>query len=149
MSNFRCKKCAHGSPDHSGALKEVSLAADLQLECVGKFCYLGDMAGAGGGAEDASRARVRSVWAKFRELAPILTSRGTSLKIKGKVDYKTCVQTVMVHDSEMWPTKTEDLKQLDRTERMMVRWMCGVALLVRRSSVELNEHLGIEGVARL
>ena len=28
-------------------------------ECVTKFCYLGDMIGAGGGAADASRTRVR------------------------------------------------------------------------------------------
>ena len=79
------------------------------------------MVGAGGGAEDASRARVRSAWAKFRELAPILTSRGTSLKI-GKV-YKACVQTVMVYGSETWPMKTEDMMRLARAERMIVRWM--------------------------
>ena len=28
-----------------------------KLECVEQFCYLGDMIGAGGGAEDASRVR--------------------------------------------------------------------------------------------
>ena len=44
------------------------------LECVGKFCYLGDMIGSGGGAEEASRARVQCAWGKFRKLAPILTS---------------------------------------------------------------------------
>ena len=49
-----------------------------KLECVERFCYLGDMIGAGGGAKEASRARVRCAWAKFRELAPILTSRGLS-----------------------------------------------------------------------
>ena len=36
------------------------------LECVGKFCYLGDMIGSGGGAEEASRARVQCAWGKFR-----------------------------------------------------------------------------------
>ena len=53
-----------GSPVRSEELKEMSLgaeSADLRLECVGKFCYLSDVVGAGGGAEDASRARVRSV----------------------------------------------------------------------------------------
>ena len=96
------------SPVRSEVLKEISLgaeSADLRLECVGKFCYLGDMVGLGGEAEDASRARVRSAWAKFRELAPILTSRGASLKIKGKV-YRACVQTVMVYGSETWPMRT-------------------------------------------
>ena len=148
MSNFTCEKCVHGSPDRSGELKEISLGANLQLECVGKFCYLGDVIGAGGGAEDASRARVRSAWAKFRELAPILTSRGASLKIKGKI-YRACVQTVMVYGSETWPMKAEDMKRLERAERMMVRWMCGVSLRDRRSSVELNERLGIEGIVKV
>jgi len=72
VSNFHCTKCSVRSEE----LKEISLeaeSADLQLECVGKFCYLGDVVGAGGVAEDASRARVRSAWAKFRELTPILT----------------------------------------------------------------------------
>jgi hypothetical protein len=72
-----------------------------------------------------------------------LTSRGASLKVKGQV-YKTCVQRVMVHGSKNCPAKTENMQWLERTERMMVRWMCGVKLQHRRSSVELNEHLGID-----
>ena len=40
--------------------------------------------GSTGGAEEASRARVRCAWAKFRELSPLLTASGASLKIKGK-----------------------------------------------------------------
>ena len=31
----------------------------LELEVVDKFCYLGDVIGKGGGAEEASGARVR------------------------------------------------------------------------------------------
>ena len=106
-----------------------------KLECVEKFCYLGDMIGAGGGVEEASRARVRCAWAKFRELAPILTSRGASLVVKGKV-YKACVQRVMVYGSETWAIKTDDLLRLERAEKMMVRWMCGVTLKNRISSLE-------------
>ena len=61
------------------------------LECVKKFYYLGDMIAAGGGAGEASRTRVRSGWAKFKELAP---SRGASLKVKGRVN---TVQRVLVY----------------------------------------------------
>ena len=32
---------------------------------------------------------------------------------------------------------------------MMVRWMCGVSLRNRISSKELNERLGVEGVAEV
>ena len=66
---------------------------------VDRFCYLGDMVEAGGGAEDASVARVRCAWGKFRELSPILTKRGASHKIKRKL-YRASVQSAMVYGSE-------------------------------------------------
>ena len=63
-------------------LKEVVIEPNVKLECVPKFCYLGDTLGAGG-VEEAERARVRCAWAKFKELSPILTARGTSNRIRG------------------------------------------------------------------
>ena len=36
----------------------------------------------------------------------------------------------------------EDVLRLDRTEMRMVRWMCGVSLENRKSSLELRETLG-------
>ena len=65
--------------------KETKMNSGEKIEFVGKFCYLGDTIGSAGGAEEASRARVRYAWAKFRELSPLLTARGASLKIKGKL----------------------------------------------------------------
>jgi len=44
----------------------------------------------GRGSEEASRARLRGPWCKFRGLAPILTKRGASLIVKGRL-YSTCV----------------------------------------------------------
>ena len=41
------------------------------LEFVDKFCYLGDMIGSGGGAEEASRMRVKCAWGKFMDLSPV------------------------------------------------------------------------------
>ena len=72
------------------------LDQNVDFEFVDSFCYLGDMISAGGGAELSSRMRVRCAWSKFRELSPILTSKGASLSIKGKI-YKACVQSVMVY----------------------------------------------------
>ena len=146
VSGYRCARCVSGNPSQTEVLGEISLGIDGSLECVEEFRYLGDMIAAGGGAEAASRARVRCAWAKFRELAPILTSRGASLKVKGEV-YRACVQRVLVYGSETWPMKGEDMQRLERTERMMVRWMCGVSLRERKSSSELNRRLGVEGVA--
>ena len=46
------------------------------LECVNRFCYLGDMLGAARGCGEASRTRVRGVWGQFKEFADLLTRRG-------------------------------------------------------------------------
>ena len=55
------------------------------LESVGEFCYLGDMVNADDGADSAVVARIRCAWKMFRELSHILTFKGASLKLKGKV----------------------------------------------------------------
>ena len=88
---------------------------------------------------------MRSAWGKFNELAPVLTKRGVSLKLKGKI-YDACVQRVLVYGSETWAIKAEDLARLRRAERMMVRRMCGVSLKDRKRSDELLNRLGIECV---
>jgi hypothetical protein len=55
-----------------------------------------------------------------------------SLKLKGKI-YRACVQSVMVYGSETWAMKVSNLQQqLERTERTMVRWMCGVTMKDRK-----------------
>jgi hypothetical protein len=70
---------------------EIDLGSGVVLEQVKSFCYLGDVIGAGGGAEDASRNRVKCGWAKFHDLGCILKGRGASWSIKGKF-YRSCVQ---------------------------------------------------------
>ena len=115
------------------------------MECVDKFCYLGDMISSGGGAEEASRMIVERAWGKFRELSPILTARRTSLKLKEKVI--RLVPSEMVYGSETWAMKAEDMQRLERIERMMIRWMCGVKLSDRKANVELLSRLGIESVS--
>jgi len=144
---YRCPVCEGKgqSKVDDKVVVELQLGQSDKLECVKKFCYLGDMIGAGGGAEEASRTRVRCAWGKFNQLRPILAARGFSLKMKGKI-YRACVQSVLVYGSETWPMKVEDTRRLERTERSMVRRMCGVTLADRGRSEELYERLGIEGV---
>ena len=43
--------------------------------------------------------------------------------------------------------KAEDMQGLERTERMMIRWMCGVKLSDRKASAELLSRLDIESVS--
>ena len=90
--------------------------------------------------------RVKCARGKFREHSPILTARRASLKLKGKV-FRTCVQSVMVYGSETWAIKAVDKQRLERTERMMIRWMCGVRLSDKKASAELLSRLDIECVS--
>ena len=59
--DFHCRRCLEGENGlfHSVLLKEVVIEPNVKLKCVPKFCYLGDTFGAGGGVEEAARARVR------------------------------------------------------------------------------------------
>ena len=99
-----------------------------------------------GGCDSAVTTRVRSAWKKFREYLPILTGKGFSLKLKGKV-YATCVRSCLMHGSEIWPMKVEHKLKMNRTEMSMIRWMCGVKLNERKNSEELRELLGLEPVS--
>ena len=112
-----------------------------------KVLLLGDTLGEGG-VEEAARARVRCAWAKFKELSPILTARGASYRIKGKI-YKACVQSALTYGTETWAMKKASLQSLERTERMMVRWMCGVSLKDRKQSVDLYSLPGVQSVAEV
>ena len=57
---YRCAKCVGGQCAGSGAdERQVVLEDGSSLECTNRFCYLGDMLGAAGGCEEASRTGVR------------------------------------------------------------------------------------------
>ena len=51
-----------------------------------------------------------------------------------------------MYGSETCPMKVEDKQRLERTEKMMVRWMRGVTLKNRITSEELRNHLCMEAV---
>ena len=108
-------------------LSEVELEPGVKVECVSKFCYLGDTLGSGGGVVEAARARVRSAWAKFKETFSYFDCAWCIASYQRKdLIYSACVQSVLIYGTETWAMKANDLRSLERTERMMVRWMCGV-----------------------
>ena len=53
----------------------------------------------------------------------------------------------MLHGSETWPVRKENVVALQPTEMRMVRWMCGVKLKDRLPSKELRERLGLDDIA--
>ena len=68
--------------------------------------------------------------------------------MKGKL-YSACVQCVMTYDSETWPMRVEDMRRLERAEKIMIRWICGVTLRNRKSSEEIRNRLDIVSVSDL
>ena len=58
--------------------EEVVTELNVKLECVPSSAIWATHLGAGGGVDEAARARVRCAWAKFKELSPILTACGAS-----------------------------------------------------------------------
>ena len=50
----------------------------------------------------------------------------------------------MLYGSEAWYLREKEMAILRRTERAMIRVMCGVKLLDRRNSGELMDMLGME-----
>jgi len=54
----------------------------------------------------------------------------------------------MLHGSETWPVRKENVVALQRAEMRMVRWMCGIKLKDRLPcKEELRERLGIDDIA--
>jgi len=53
----------------------------------------------------------------------------------------------MLHGSETWPVRKENVVALQRAEMRMVRWVCGVKLKDRLPSKELRERLGVDDIA--
>src|SRR2546425_8446652 len=60
VGDFKCRNSSEGGARVVDGVSQFVLRAREELEVVDKFCYLCDVIGKGGGAEEASRARVRS-----------------------------------------------------------------------------------------
>ena len=93
-----------------------------------------------GDADAAVEARIRIGWNKFRKLVPrMLTNKDVSLIMRGRL-YSSCVRSSMLHGSETWPVRKENVVALRRAEMRMVRWMCGIKLKDRFPMKELRER---------
>src|ERR1043165_3590801 len=56
------------------------------------------------------------------------------------------MQSVLLYGSETWAMKAEDEGRLQRAENAMVRWMCGVTLRDRTSTLDGMKRLDVEKV---
>ena len=88
-------------------------------------------------------ARARIGWVKFRECRELLNSKRFSLKLKGMV-YRSCSRSAMLYGSETWCLRENEIAILRRTERAMVRAMCGAKLMEKKRTEDLMEMLGLK-----
>ena len=148
-AQYKCPTCRRESRvTNVPELKELEIGGGETCEVVRKFCYLGDMIDAGGGADLAVCSRIRSGWKKFKDFAPILTDKCISHTLKARV-YAACVRSVMLYGGETWPMKKELEGLLGRAEMRMIRWMCRVSLREHRTSEELRRNMGLESITEV
>ena len=136
--HFVCSKCKEIT---EGTVDSIEKLCD-KVETVNGF-YFGDRLNASGGCEAAVTARVRIVWVKFRECGKLLLGNRFPLKMKGKV-CRCCVRSAMLYGSETWCLKENEKAILRRTERAMVRAMCGQKVVDRKTNEEQMDMLGLK-----
>ena len=108
-----------------------------------EFCYLGKRLNASGGCEAAVTARVRIGLVKFRECEELLLGSRFLLKMKGKI-YRCCVRSAILYGSEAWCLKENKKANLRKTERAMVRAMCGQKVVDRKTTEEQMDMLRLK-----
>ena len=89
-NDFKCNECRSEVSNASIPDLEPVVIKGEEIEKVSSFCYLDDFIGQRG-CFNATTARIRSAWKKFRDLLPILTCRGFSLKTRGYAYNALCV----------------------------------------------------------
>ena len=98
---------------------------------------------AGGGCKAAVKERARISWVKFRQCRELLNSKRFLLKLKGTV-YQSCVRSAMLYGSETWCLRENEMAILRRTERAMVRALCGAKLMDKKRTEHLMDMLGLK-----
>ena len=64
-------------------------------------------------------------------------------KIKGRI-YQGCLRSAMLYGSEMWCLWEKEMAILRKTEKAMMRAVCGVKIIEKRRSQGLLSLLGIK-----
>jgi len=118
MKTFICRGCMN--PVTGTGCTSVDIGVNENQELVDKFCYLGDMLSVDGDAHVPVENRVRIEWNKFRQLVPLLSNKGMSLIVTGRL-YSSCVRSSVLHGSETWSVRKENEVALQRAEMRMVR----------------------------
>ena len=145
---FKCPKCSSDNPQNTTGDRNDLTIADMVIEQVSSFPYLGDVVQVDGAADAAIRSRVHSTWNKWKVIGGLLVDRNIPLKSRKQL-YMTCVRPVMLYGSETWPVKRTLVSILQRTEMKMIRWMLHVQRLMDRfTNEDLLKRIGLSNVER-
>ena len=120
--SYKCKRCMGLCRPIDGRPENHVTLEGSKLDVVESFCYLGDELFPGGGCKLATIARSRAAWGKFCELLPLLASSTISLARRGML-FNSCIIGALLHVSECWALRMEDIQRLLRNERAMLCWM--------------------------
>ena len=81
----------------------------------------------------------------------MLYGRKFSVKMKERI-YQSYVRSAMLYGSEMWCLRENEMAILRRTEKAMMRAMCKVKVIEKRTNQELMSLLNLkdtlDGLAR-
>ena len=81
----------------------------------------------------------------------MLYGRKFSVKMKERI-YQSYVRSAMLYGSEMWCLRENEMAILRRTEKAMMRAMCRVKVIEKRTNQELMSLLNLkdtlDGLAR-
>ena len=146
--NFKCSRCLGAARPIDNRPASNFMIGEEALEVVDSFCYLGDSMCAGGGCQRAITTRIRCAWGKFRELLPLLTSKSISFLRRGQL-FNACVRRALMRAAECWATTKKDMDRIQRTDRSMMRWMCGVRLSDRVRVISLLQKLNLPSIESL
>ena len=80
---------------------------------------------------------------KVHEMWRVLDSKRFSLKMKGMICW-SCVRSAMLYGSETWCLRENEMEILRKTERGMVKAMCGAKLMEKKRTGDLMEMLGLK-----
>ena len=107
------------------------------------FCYFGYKLNCNDGCEAAVTARVKIGWVKFRKCGKLSLGNWFPLRMKSKF-YRCCVRSSILYGSDAWCLKENKKAILRRTERAMVRAMCGQKVVDRKTTEEHMDMLVLE-----
>ena len=142
---YVCPRCLGMARPIDGRTATGVSVNDCLLDVESEFCYIGDVLSAGGGCTQAIIARSRTAWGKFSKLRPILTSSHLSPQFRGRM-YNSVVRSAFLHGGETWAPTETDLQRLERVDKAMIRWICGVKLKDKTPTADLLAKLGLEEI---